>query len=88
MIWGTESISCFDMQKQKKGIKKNHFQARNVCLLLGCIFSWQEIYDWNFSAVWDQTPGLFESPAAGDDMNKGLDEASPYAVIFNPAWQQ
>lgn len=39
MIWGTESISCFDMQKQKKGIKKNHFQARNVCLLLGCIFS-------------------------------------------------
>lgn len=23
MIWGTESISCFDMQKQKKGIKKS-----------------------------------------------------------------
>lgn len=72
----------------KEGDKKiTSKQGMFVCCWV-VFFSWQEIYDWNFSAVWDQTPGLFESPAAGDDMNKGLDEASPYAVIFNPAWQQ
>lgn len=31
MIWGTESISCFDMQKQKKGKKITSKQGMFVC---------------------------------------------------------